>query len=469
MSSENGNVTKTPVDLNIKLSVRERVNYSVSEFGYNSIYAWISSFMAIFLTDQIGIAAAAVSFLTLFVRVFDAVNDPFIGSLADRTVDRGKGKYKPWVRWGGTFMSLFIFLLFAMQPGWSMTVKLIYMWIMYLGITICSTCCNMPYQAITSVISADPGERNKVAGMRMVFSNLGTHWNSLIAVPFIIFFSGVGDGVTQTPRGYMIAVLICILIGLPTIWWSSFHVNEAVKAPPTQKKISLKGQFASFFRNKFAIIIALVFFGVGFCVYGKMTIVIYYFSYVCGNPGLMSVISILGLACAFIASLWLQVVLFKIFKKKGLALAAAFMIGGVGSLLDQFVPDASIPWFIFYFISTLGLSAGMGIGYSMIGDSVDYGEYKTHVRVDGFISSFVSLMMKAGGAVGPAVLLAWMAAVGYVPNIAQGEPVIKVLRYGVTVVPFLCCMVIVVLGFLFNLTPERHAEIREELERRRSE
>ena len=53
-----------------------------------------------FLTDQMGIAAGAVSFLTLFVRIFDGINDPIIGSMADRSVDKGKGKYKPWVRWG---------------------------------------------------------------------------------------------------------------------------------------------------------------------------------------------------------------------------------------------------------------------------------------------------------------------------------------------------------------------------------
>lgn len=85
---------------NIKLSFRQRLDYSISEFGYNSIYYWISAFMAVFLTDQMGIAAGAVSFLTLFVRIFDGINDPIIGSMADRSVDKGKGKYKPWVRWG---------------------------------------------------------------------------------------------------------------------------------------------------------------------------------------------------------------------------------------------------------------------------------------------------------------------------------------------------------------------------------
>ena len=67
---------------NIKLSFRQRIDYSISEFGYNSIYYWISAFMAVFLTDQMGIAAGAVSFLTLFVRIFDGINDPIIGSMA---------------------------------------------------------------------------------------------------------------------------------------------------------------------------------------------------------------------------------------------------------------------------------------------------------------------------------------------------------------------------------------------------
>lgn len=76
-----------------------------------------------FLTDQMGIAAGAVSFLTLFVRIFDGINDPIIGSMADRSVDKGKGKYKPWVRWGALAMSLSIIALFAMQASWSYTLR----------------------------------------------------------------------------------------------------------------------------------------------------------------------------------------------------------------------------------------------------------------------------------------------------------------------------------------------------------
>ena len=104
-----------------------------------------------------GIAAGAVSFLTLFVRIFDGINDPIIGSMADRSVDKGKGKYKPWVRWGALAMSLSIIALFAMQASWSYTFKMIYMWVTYLLVTIFSTCCNMPFGALNGVLTSDSG------------------------------------------------------------------------------------------------------------------------------------------------------------------------------------------------------------------------------------------------------------------------------------------------------------------------
>ena len=99
----------------VKLDFRERINFSISEFGYNSIYIWITAFMAIFFTDYIGVAATSVSLLMLVVRIFDAINDPIIGSLADRTRSKW-GRYRPWVAIGGIVMSLLIILLFAAQP-----------------------------------------------------------------------------------------------------------------------------------------------------------------------------------------------------------------------------------------------------------------------------------------------------------------------------------------------------------------
>ena len=111
-------------------------------------------------------------------------------------------------------MSLSIVALFAMQASWSYTFKMIYMWVTYLLVTIFSTCCNMPFGALNGVLTSDSGERAKLSGLRMVFANVGASWAGLIAVPLIVFFSGVGDGTTQTPRGYLLAVIVCTVLGV---------------------------------------------------------------------------------------------------------------------------------------------------------------------------------------------------------------------------------------------------------------
>ena len=464
----NKETAAAPAPTNVKLSRRQRFDYSVAEFGYNSIYAWISSYMAIFLTDQIGIAATAVSFLTLFVRVFDAINDPMIGSLADRTPDHGKGKYKPWVRWGALVMCIFILLLFAMQPDWDYTFKIVYMWVVYVMVTVCSTCCNMPFGALNGVLTSDAYERSKLSGLRMVFANVGSSWNGLVAVPLIVFFSGAGDGVTQTHTGYFFAVLVCIVIGLPTLFWSSYKVKEVVKQPPQQKKIPLTAQFKAFFQNKYAILMALSFFMIGFCAYGKMTVLIYFFTYNCGDASLMSIAATMGLIAAIVGAGFVGNFIFSKVKSKGPTLAICYGTSAVFAAIGYVLPGASFGWFAVYLISGIMQNAGIGMAYGMVGDTVDVGEYKTGVRVDGFISSFVSLMMKAGGAVGPALLLAWMDSAGYIANQVQTPEVLNVINVGVTLVTALCCALIVVFGVMFNLTPEKHEKIRLELERRRN-
>lgn len=451
----------------VKLNLKQRLDYAIGDFGYNFIYVWISSMMVIFLTDQMGIAAAAVSALTLLVRIFDAFNDPLIGSIADRCTDKGKGKYKPWVRWGGLAMSLAILALFAMQPGWSMTVKLVYMWVVYIMITVLSTCCNMPYGALNGVLTADTGERNKLSGLRMVFSNGGSAVTGLIAVPLIVLFSGAGDGVTQNGRGYFFAVLVCIILGLPTLFWSSYKVEEVVKPPKTQTKIPLGLQFKAFFGNKYAVLVMLSFFMIGFCVYGKMAIMIYYLTYLVGNAGLYSFVNLLGLVGAVLGAGFLGSWVFSKLRHKGWTLALCYGFGGVFAGLGYFLTPGGTAWMVSYTISQITYCAGIGVAYGMVGDATDMGEYISGVRVDGFIASFVSLMMKAGGAAGPAILVAWMGSAGYIANAVQNENVLNIMNIGVNLIPCICCLCIVVFGLCFNLPQKKHEEILAELARRR--
>ena len=178
----------------------KRMYYALGDFGYNFMYYWLSTYLMIYYTDTIGIPAATVSVMMLVVRIFDAFNDPVIGSLADRTNSRW-GRYRPWFMLGSIAMACFIVLIFAASPGWQMTSRLLWMWGIYLLLTVASTCSNMPYGALNGCITPDSEDRAKVSGLRMMFANVSSMVTVIIAVPLMIAFSS--DGSASSARGYL--------------------------------------------------------------------------------------------------------------------------------------------------------------------------------------------------------------------------------------------------------------------------
>jgi sugar (glycoside-pentoside-hexuronide) transporter len=462
---------------NVKLSIRQRIDYAVSEFGYNAIYYWISGMMMFFFTDMIKVAPAMVAACTLWVRLFDGVNDPIIGSIADRSHSKW-GRYKPWVGIGAVFMSAFIFILFCARPGWSSGFKTGYMWAIYTAVTVASTCCNMPFGALNGVLTSSANERAKLSGMRMLFASIGINFFQIATPPLLRFFSkfnapaDLAPG-AYTPSGFTWSVLFIICLGLPTLIWSAVKVKEVVKPPKDQTKIPLGKQLAGFFTNKYAIIGALGFFMFGFLMYGGGALNIYYFVYVAGDRGLYSYVGIAGLIAAFIGSGFLAPRMYRLLLNKARVIQFFFALAIIFYAPLYIVPartagGALHPLFwICQLLAAACRSGGIAMSYSVVPDATDMGEFKTGVRTDGFIASFVSLMMKAGGAVGPAVLVALIAAFGYVPGQAQNETVLKVLRAGISIIPAACCFMILILYLPYDLNDKRHEEIRQELAKRR--
>ena len=163
----------------------------------------------------------------------------------------------------------------------------------------------------------------------------------------------------------------------------------------------MKKQFSAFFQNKYAIIIALSFFMIGFCAYGKMTVMVFYFTYVCNNAALVSIAATLGLAAAIVGSGFVGAWVFSWLKDKGKCLIFCYGLSGLFAVIGYFLTPGSTLWFITFAISQVMHCAGIGHAYGIVGDTVDVGKYKSGVRVDGFISSFVSLMMKAAAQSAP--------------------------------------------------------------------
>lgn len=451
------------VDANIKLSVRQRLDYAIAEFGYNFIYFYVSSYLMIYYTDVIGVAASSVSLLVLVMRLFDAFNDPIIGSIADRTRSPW-GRYRPWVAIGGLALAISVVLLFSAKPEWSSSTKVAYMWIVYCAVTIASTCCNMPFGAMNGVLTSNANERVKLSGMRMVVANIGLNGAGVVAIPLVVYFSKAGGA--QTANGWFWAVLVCCVISVPTLFWTAAKCREVLAPPPTQNKLSIASQFKAM-SNKYIYIAIFTNLLTGIIMYGKMSMITYYYKYVCHAENIMTINSVVALVSAVLGAGVVGPKAYAWLKNKGKVAVYINLVNVILYVILFWFPAPHILFFVINFVTGLGAGASGAIGYSLIPDAIDYGELKTGVRCDGFIASFVSLALKVGGAIGPALGGAALTWFGFVANAEQSATVVIMLNFSVTIIPAICALITLVLYLFYDLDDAAHAKIREELAERR--
>jgi len=226
---------------------------------------------------------------------------------------------------------------------------------------------------------------------------------------------------------------------------------------------------STFFKNKYIVIASLAFLVLGFTSYGRMAMMAYYFRYHANNAALMSTMGLVSLVSGFLGSAFLSPFLFKYTKHKGHSLVIFYAIAAIGFLLLYFFPAPSVMFWVLLFIANMANTAAVGTAYGTIPDTVDYAEYQTGVRCDGFLYSFTSFMMKAGGALGPSVLLAMIASRGFVPNVEQSASVLKVLNVSISVIPAIATTLILILYTFYDLSDKKHEELRIELEKRRNQ
>ena len=180
---------------NNTLSVKEKIGYGMGDAGCNIIFGAIMLFVNYFYTDIFGLAPALVGVLLLSVRVIDAVTDPIMGAIADRT--RSKyGRFRPWLLWIAFPYALFSVLMFT-TPEWTYNSKVIYAFVTYFLLSITYTAINIPYCSLGTVMTADPKERVACQSYRFVMVGIATLLLSLTLLPMADWFGGLG--VVQEP------------------------------------------------------------------------------------------------------------------------------------------------------------------------------------------------------------------------------------------------------------------------------
>ena len=403
--------------------------YGMGDVGCNFSWMFVSNFLMIFYTDVFGIGMSAVATLMLVSRIWDAVNDPIIGTLTDKTHSRW-GRFRPWLLFGAPVTALVLILTFWAHPDWSQTAKIVYMAVTYCILVLGYTCVNLPYGTLCGAMTQDIDERAKLNTSRSVSAMIAIGVLNIITVPLVTFF---GKGNAQF--GYLAVAIIYGIIFAACHLFCFSKTKEVVEVPVGQK-IPLSVQLKSVLKNRPYQLAILGQFLFGFILYGRNADILYYFTYVEGSATLFSYYSmaivlpsIVGAACFP----WM----FRKTGNKGYAAAVFALLCGVFmALLYFFSPNTSpvefyvcsaVAWFFFS-----GFNTAI---YAIIPDCVEYGEWKTGIRNDGFQYAFVSLANKMGMALGTAMFALALDSAGYVAGAEQNADVIAIMRHTFSTIP----------------------------------
>ena len=190
-----------------RISVREKIAYGLGDTASNIIFQTVMMFLMLYYTDVVGLSPAVVGTMFLVVRFIDAVTDPLMGTLADRTHTRW-GHFRPYLLWLALPFAIISILAFT-TPELTGTNKIIYAFTTYTLLMIAYTAINIPYCALGGALTADAKERVTVQSYRFVFGMLGGVIVAALTMPLVEFF-GEGD----KAKGYQYTMAAMSLMGL---------------------------------------------------------------------------------------------------------------------------------------------------------------------------------------------------------------------------------------------------------------
>ncbi|MBN1392261.1 MAG: MFS transporter [Sedimentisphaerales bacterium] len=455
-------------DQSQKLSIIEKIGYSLGDSAANFIFQTVLMFLTFFYTDVLGIAPATVGVIMLATRLWDAFNDPMMGAIADRTKTRW-GKFRPWVLWSAIPFGAIGILMFT-SPNFSPTGKVIYAFITYNLMMMIYTVNNVPYCALTGVLTGDSVERTVLSQYRFIFAMLATLVVQSFALDLVEHFGQGNDA-----KGFQMTM--AVFCGLAVIFFfiTFLTTKERVKPAPKQKT-SLKMDIKDLVSNPAWLAIAFLTIFIFITLALRGAVIPFYFTYYVdreailrhfkGPAAVLRYFNMLGMITT-LACILLAKPLSVRFGKRNTFLVCLFLTAVFAAAFIFLPRDAIALMFVFNILYSACYAPTIPMLWAMMADVADYGEWKTGRRATGMTFSATTFGLKMGLSLGGA-LTGWLLAYyGYIANQDQTEFALKGIRWMMSIYPSIPFFIGVGLLFFYKITKHTEVQMTQELIERR--
>ncbi len=444
----------------IKLSVREKIGYSLGDTASHFVWDMVGFWLLFFYTDVYGISAATAGTIMLVARFWDMAIDPVIGVISDRTNTRW-GKFRPYILFGAVPYAVLAILTFT-TPDFGETGKIIYAGATYILLMTAYATINLPYSALGAVMTDDTYERAGLNTYRFIAGFTGQFVVTGLALTLAEFFGG-GD----KARGFQYTVLLFAGLSLIFFFITFKATKERVQPPKNQVK-SLKEDIGNLFKNKAWIILALV--GIiSFIMFAMQNAAIaYYFKYYLGRENNVQLFNVIG-TVALIVALPLSKPLAKRFGNKNVFIGSS-LISGLFFMLIYLPGVTGLKTiYLFNIIAKMAYAPAVPLLWTMIADSADYGEWTTGRRATGLYFSAAVFAQKAGWGFGAAIAGWILAASSFVPNVVQNDKAITGIKLLVSVIPGILYMSCALFMLFYKIDTKTTTLMKKELDARRAQ
>lgn len=431
-----------------------KIGYGSGDIGGNVVYAFLTFFVMIYLTDSIGLNSGIIGTLMAVAKIFDGISDVIFGSLIDKTHTK-MGKARPWMLWPYFGCGVCLFAIFAIPTSWGKVAQYTFFLIFYVMLNAgFYTANNIAYSALTALVTRNENERVQLGSIRFVFA-----FTTSTIIQAITF--GLVDYFGNDAAAWKIVALIYVMIGIISNTISVLSLKELPEEENNTKKetsapaekYSLREAVGLLIKNKYYLLILGIFLLTQ--LYSAFTGVgTFYMTYVLGDANLLGKFATALNIPMIIGLLLVPTVVAKLggmyrinYSGYIVATVARFLVI-VAAYMD------SIPMMLaFTAVASLGMCPLQGDLNAVIASASDYTYLTTGKRIDGTMYSCTSLGVKLGGGLGTAVSGWLLAASGYIKGgaVAQPDSVITMLNVMYLWLPAIFCALVTFLLIQLNV------------------